>query len=755
MNEPPFLVEVAFPLPLQGPFTYATPTHLREKVCVGRRVVAPLGRKIMTGFVVEVTGTGMNDAGSSHDFVLKEIIEIPDDDPFFSQQLWEFVRWAAGYYLVPVGTVLRTVLPPHSTLKSKRWALLTDAAERLIVESRENLPPGFPQSLIKKGGMLLKDLLAFCDENQVEQYAQSGLLTLREHLETPRCLEKFRPLRPSIRNLSQGFIGIDPDGISPILTPDQAAAVREITAAIENDGFAPFLLYGVTGSGKTEVYMRAIERTLELGKAVLVLVPEIALTPQTVRTFMGRFGGGLALYHSRLTSAQRCTEWRRIKDGSARIAVAARSGIFLPFTDLGLIVVDEEHDSSYKQEDSFPYNARDLALVRGKMEQSCVILGTATPSFETFENSARKKIKRIDLPQRYHSGPMPEVQVVDLKSSLLRDMTKGFLSPQLRDNIHRTLARGEQAVLYLNRRGFDTFCQCRECGFIFRCPNCDISLTHHKGKKELRCHLCGFSKLSPPLCAQCSSPEIFFGGVGTQKVEEELRELFPGARIERLDRDSAGKQQDLEDILERFRNKEIDILTGTQMIVKGHDFPGISLVGVLYGDASLHFPDFRAAERTFQILTQVSGRTGRDGEKGLVIFQTFDTDHEAIQLAAANDYEEFFRRECELRKELIYPPYGHLILVKVEGNSEKKVETAALKLGTAARILKGSPQDVVVLGPSESPRKKIGGKFRWQLLFKSRRREPVRSLLIHLSEEGHLKAAGIRFVVDVDPVDLM
>jgi primosomal protein N' (replication factor Y) len=755
MNEPLSLVEVVFPLPLQNSFTYEIPAHLRKKVRIGRRVVAPLGNKILTGFIVGFSDNEPVVTVSQRGFALKEIIEISDDDPFFSERLWEFVTWAARYYIVPIGSVLKTILPPTSTKKSKRWALLTDSGRELLALPQEHLPIEIPQRLLRKGGMLLKELVAVCGEKHVEDYVSNGWFTIGEHMETPRSLEKLKPHRVPIATPPSGSNDLRVSESSPKLTADQDAAVRQITAAIDKGGFEPFLLFGVTGSGKTEVYMRVIERTLELGKEVLVLVPEIALTPQTVRVFLKRFGGGLALYHSRLTPAQRSTEWRRIRDGMARVAVAARSGIFLPFSNLGLIVVDEEHDSSYKQEDSFPYNARDLALARGKLQQTCVILGTATPSFETFENVGRGKIRRIDLPERYHAGQMPEVQIVDLKSSFSDDMKKAFLTRQLVDHIRRALSRRGQVVLYLNRRGFDTFGQCRSCGFIFRCPNCDISLTHHKGKRELRCHLCGYSKLSPPLCEQCSSPEISFGGVGTQKVEEELNRLFPSARIERLDRDSAGKQQDLEDILERFGNKQIDILTGTQMIVKGHDFPGISLVGVLYGDASLHFPDFRAGERTFQILSQVSGRTGRDGDQGLVVFQTFDTDHQAIQLAAAHAYEEFFRRECELRRELTYPPFGYLILIKIEGNSEKRVETAALKIGKAARILKGASEKVVVLGPAESPRKKVGGKFRWQVLLKSHRREPLRMLVNNLSGGGHLKVSGARVVLDVDPVDLM
>ena len=463
----------------------------------------------------------------------------------------------------------------------------------------------------------------------------------------------------------------------------------------------------------------------------------------------------MGIFHSGLTPAQRLDEWRRVQAGSVTVAIGARSGIFLPMRDLGLIVVDEEHDPSYKQEDSCPYNARDMALARAKLENACVILGSATPSFETFVNAQRGKIARVDLPSRHHGGALPAVELVDLKGTKGKGNQGAFLTPILIDAMEQALSRKEQVVLFLNRRGFDTFAQCRSCGNVFKCPNCDVSLTHHKRARDLRCHLCGFSQAAPPLCPQCSGEKLFFGGVGTQKVEEELAAVFPDARIERLDRDTTRRREDLEGILDRFRKKEIDILTGTQMIVKGHDFPGISLVGVLCGDLSLHFPDFRAAERTFQMLTQVAGRTGREKDSGRVILQTFDPDHEAIQCAASHAYESFFERDSELRRELLYPPYGHLILVRVEGNNEKRVEKKAIKIGRAARLLKGESREVLIMGPAPSPRKKMVGRFRWQLLFKAAARGPVRSLIKALISEGYLKGHGLKIVVDVDPIDLM
>lgn len=753
MSDAAVLIDVAFPLPLKNTFKYKAPGDMSGSAVFGKRVIAPLGKKLLTGFIVGVSQPTDPNFASTCNYEIKEVVSIPEDPPFFTEQLWRFISWAADYYFVPVGTALKSLLPPGATKKSKRWVFLAQNVGSDTCEQRQETD-SLPSVLLKKGRMLEKDLISRIGESALKDCIKRGLLTTQDYLEIPRTMDQRGRSKKPIRTLSKQNGSYDP-ALWPELTPCQVAATNTISVAIESGGFQPFLLYGVTGSGKTEVYIRAIAKTLEKDKDVLVLVPEIALTPQTVRVFLDRFEGGVALFHSGLTPAQRLQEWRRIKERQVRIAVAARSGIFLPIDSLGLIIVDEEHDPSYKQEDGFPYNARDLALVRGMLDAACVILGSATPSFETFENARRGKITRIDLPERYHAGQMPRVEIVDLKDSKRIGDRKGFLTPLLLSHIQETLDRREQALLFLNRRGFDTFVQCKSCGFIFRCPNCDISLTHHKSKQQLRCHLCGYSQFAPPLCPKCASAAMSFHGIGTQKVEEELKKLFPTSRIERLDRDAAHNQEDLVAILERFRNHEIDILTGTQMIVKGHDFARISLVGVLYGDASLHFPDFRAAERTFQVLTQVSGRAGRDRRLSSVLFQTFDTEHPVIRYAARQAYEEFFEYECEVRRELAYPPFGHLILIRLEGNSETKVEQAAIRLGSVGRMLKAPLGGLTILGPAPSPRKKAGGKYRWQVLLKGTTRENLRRLVQQLRDAGHLNQPGVKVTIDVDPIEMM
>ncbi|MFH1117741.1 MAG: primosomal protein N' [Pseudomonadota bacterium] len=745
MSESREFIDVSIPLPLDGPFTYKVPVDLRDRVEIGRRVLAPFRNKIRAGFITGI-GSPEPDVGE-----IREIVDIPDEEPYLTATLWEFLRWMAAYYLVPNGLVLKTALPPGSDRRSKPWAILTPEGRRWFGEAVDDRGPTLPDKMLRTGVMPRKDLIDAVGEAGVQDALARGRIIFEERISRPRTTLRKRNL-PELLNP----VGTpSPEAAAvPDLTPHQKNAYLHIKEAVDSGGFKPFLLFGVTGSGKTEVYLRAITEVLKHGKRALVLVPEIALTPQSARRFLRRLGGGLALFHSGLTPAQRLDEWRRIRAGKVNVVIAARSGIFVPLEDLGLIVVDEEHDPSYKQEDSCPYNARDMALARGKLENACVILGSATPSFETYVNAQRGKIARLDLPKRHHGGGLPTVELVDLKEH--RDALKeAFLTPVLLHEVKEALARNEQVVLFLNRRGFDTFVQCRGCGNVFKCPNCDISLTHHRRARHLLCHLCGFSRASPPLCPECSGDKLFFGGAGTQKVEEVLAERFPEARIERLDRDTTRRRDELENILNRFRNKEIDILTGTQMIVKGHDFPGISLVGVLCGDLSLHFPDFRASERTFQMLTQVAGRTGRAADSGKVILQTFDPGNEAIRFAAAHEYEGFFESDIIPRKELLYPPFGHLILVRIEGNNEKAVETKAIRIGRAARLLKGNTQDVMILGPAPSPRKKVVGRYRWQVLFKSGERAPVRNLVLALMAEGQLKGHGLKIIVDVDPVDMM
>lgn len=739
------IVQIVFQLPLHGVFSYHVPRADVEKLTIGSRVLTSFGNKIRAGFVV---GFGAVE-GQPDD--LKEISQILDEPPYFDANLWSLLTWSADYYMAPVGLVVKTALPPGSDKKSKSWVMLTPEGRERLKEREATLKIPSLKKLLKTGAVSLSELVSDNDKKLIKEATSNGWFSIEERISTPLV----RIGETSITELLYSDCPGNGNKDRLSLTDAQRSAVNVINAAIENGDYEPFLLHGVTGSGKTEVYLNAIEKTLDSGKRALTLVPEISLTPQTARIFISRFGSRIALYHSGLTDSQRLDEWRRIASGAASVVIAARSGIFLPIPNLGLIVVDEEHDSSYKQDDAFTYNARDLALVRGKLEKICVILGSATPSFETFVNANNGKVIKLDLPIRPHGGPLPKTELLDLKTVFPVRKRKGFLTPTLLDSISKTLEDKGQVALFLNRRGFDTLAQCSSCGAVMRCPNCDISLTHHKKNHDLRCHMCGFSRIAPPTCPACSSEKLVFSGVGTQKVEESLKEIFPEARIERLDRDSTQKRNSLNEILRRFQNKEIDIITGTQMIVKGHDFPGISLVGILCGDSSLHYPDFRASERTFQTLVQVSGRTGRESDAGKVLLQTFDPEHYAIQMAASHDYNTFFELDSAMRRELYYPPYGHLILIRIEGSNSKKVEDRAILIGGHCRRLKIPEEPVSILGPAPAPRKKAIGKHRWQIVLKSQNRTFVRNLAKRLLSEDLLKVSGVTISIDVDPVSLI
>lgn len=730
------LIQVAAPLPVDTLFTYHAPEEFVDRVKIGRRALVPFGKKIRAGFIVSVHTSGMVPK------TIKDVIDIPDEPPYFGQTLWDFLKWAANYYMLPVGLLLKTALPQGADRKSKPWAILT-------VEGRKWFGEGLPEDFARKGATPWNDLKDALGEKAAEDARKKGWIAVEERIVRPRVVLKREEL-PEL--LDGGGPGVSGEDVT--LTPEQQAAYYRVRAAVEEGGFKPFLLHGVTGSGKTEVYIEAIRDALRLGRQALVLVPEIALTPQLARRFLRRLGGGIALFHSGLTPAQRMDEWRRMSAGRVNVVIAARSGIFAPLERIGIIIVDEEHDPSYKQEDGRPYHARDLALARAKLEGACVVLGSATPSFESFVNSQRGRLERLELTSRPHGGGLPKVRLVDLREKT-GAFSNRFLTPPLMTAMRETLARKEQTILFLNRRGFDTIVQCRACGHVCKCPNCDVTLIHHKSMQRLRCHLCGYSQLAAPVCPQCNGDLWYFGGLGTQKLVEQLEAIFPAARIARLDRDSTAKRGELEAIIEGVRDRLIDILVGTQMIVKGHDFPGVSLVGVLWGDLSLHFPDFRAGERTFQMLTQAAGRTGRETDSGLVLLQTFDPDHSAVRHAMTHDYAGFFEEESEFRRELQYPPFGHLILIRAEGNNEARVEETAVRIGRAARMIKGESHDVLILGPAPAPRKKIVGRHRWQILLKAGARGPLRSLAEELKKEGYLKGGVVKITLDIDPVDML
>ena len=544
-------------------------------------------------------------------------------------------------------------------------------------------------------------------------------------------------------------------------TPAQAAALATLASALDAPAFAPFLLHGVTGSGKTWVYLEAIAHARAQGRGALVLVPEIALTPQLAGRFRARFGDEVAVLHSGLTDRERLGEWRRVREGRALIAVGARSAVFAPVQNLGIVVVDEEHEPSYKQEERLRYHARDLALVRAQRAPAVIVLGSATPSLETLRRAQEGKLVTLRLPERVDGRPLPAVTLIDLKTALpppAHGAPLRLLTPPLVTALEETLGRGEQAILFLNRRGHTTSLICLSCGAGLGCPNCSVALVLHKGRggEVLRCHLCGHAEPPRQSCPQCGGQKLLALGGGTERVEEELAERLPSARIGRLDRDAASSAGQIATRLARFARRELDVLVGTQMVAKGHDFPGVTLVGVLNADSALHLPDFRAAERCVQLLAQVAGRAGRGEQPGRVLIQALRPEEPAVQIAAGHDLEEFARSELERRRVLSFPPYTRLAALRLSGNVEPKVRAAAEALAEGARrlIAQGEPADV--LGPASSPLARLRGKHRWQLVLRAADHAPLHRLALRLRAHHQAKGPdGVELSIDVDPMSMM
>ncbi|HBQ21459.1 MAG: primosomal protein N' [Deltaproteobacteria bacterium GWA2_38_16] len=542
------------------------------------------------------------------------------------------------------------------------------------------------------------------------------------------------------------------------LTPAQITALHTLQKALQAQTFSSFLLHGVTGSGKTEIYLRLIKEALLLQKKAIVLVPEISLTPQLISRFEAHFPGKLALLHSRLTPAQRQKEWFKIKNNIASIAIGARSAIFAPFENMGVIIVDEEHDASFKQEEKFRYNAKDLALVRGQFEKAIVVLGSATPSIESYFNSEHQKIIKLELPSRIEGQVLPPIDIVDLKSCEGNFGQDFIFSKPLLYALEETLSQKSQAILLLNRRGWASFLLCQECGYIAKCSHCSVSLTFYAKTKKLICHYCGHTLSFSSACPDCQSASLSPIGLGTEKVEEELKKYFPKASIARLDRSSTQKKDTLENILSQFSKQKIDILIGTQMIAKGHDFPNVTLSAVILADISLHIPDFRAPERTFQLLTQVAGRAGRGEKGGKVIIQTFHPNHYSIQCAKTHDYANFYKTELSYRQELQYPPFSRLIHFKISSAIEKKALEKIKELAALCRHIQSSHSQFLpleFLGPAPSPLSKLKDKYRFHMLMKSPSHQHTRLFLKNLLQEEKFLRDSPAIQIDVDPLNLL
>ena len=568
---------------------------------------------------------------------------------------------------------------------------------------------------------------------------------------------------PAARSLARkGMVSLYPEkvgaGAGPVRVPHtlntaQSVAFEQIRGAIQTREFHAFLLYGVTGSGKTEVYLNAIEATLAEGRSALLLVPEIALTPAMAGQFFSRFGDRVAILHSAFGDVERSEQWRRIRSGAAPVVVGTRSGVFAPVHGLGLIVVDEEHDGSYKQEETPRYNGRDVAVVRGQAAGACVILGSATPSLESRYNVERGKYTLLELPGRIEERPMPTVELIDMRQEFLETRKQSTFSRRLLEAIGQRLENGEQTIVLLNRRGFSSFVACRSCGERVQCVNCSVTLTFHKRDRRLLCHYCGYAEKVPSACPKCASEHIYFVGLGSERVEEELHQAFPTARIARLDRDTVTGKRQYETILQGFREGAFDILVGTQMIAKGHDIPNVTLVGVVSADVGLGMPDFRAAERTFQLLTQVAGRAGRGSVPGIVLTQTINPDHYAVRLAAAQDYAAFYQKELGFRRMMSYPPFSAMANILVRGEKKEVAMRMSADLGL---MLTPPPEKLRIMGPAEAPVPRLKAEYRYQFLIKAASRKTLNDTLQRVRRFAlERKWPATALVIDVDPLTLM
>jgi primosomal protein N' (replication factor Y) len=656
------------------------------------------------------------------------------------------------YYCCGPEVALRTVLPEAVRKEKAGWR------EQLFVRA---LPPqGAPPKLSRRQ----EEILEFA-RGRAEAPLQELLRATGAATQTLRRLEDkgLLVIAPKISER-------DPyarDTILPTrplaLNPEQARALGEITAAMSGSGPAhrAFLLHGVTGSGKTEVYLQAIALALEQGKGAIVLVPEISLTPQTVERFKARFSSGpqqtlVAVLHSHLSAGERHDEWHKIRQGRARIAIGARSAVFAPVERLGLIIVDEEHEHSYKQEEAPRYHARDVAVVRARMEDAVVVLGSATPCMESFYNAQKGKYRLLEMPTRADDKKMPIVRVVDMRQVARQEKSNTIFSPALKEAILKRLERKEQTILFLNRRGFSTSLQCPLCGYVAQCPDCSVSLTFHRQEGKLKCHICGRESPAPRVCPdpKCRNPAIRYSGLGTERVEAALAALFPRARVKRMDSDTLKRKEDYRRILGDVRTGKIDILVGTQMIAKGLHFPNVTLVGIVHADLGLHIPDFRGGERTFQLLTQVAGRAGRGDVEGEVLVQAFTPFHPAIQYARRHDFNGFYAEEMEFRRQLRYPPLSRVALLLLRGRNGEKVEFSANYVKGELAKRTGAISDLVVKGPAAAPLARAKTEYRWQIMLLTRQMSRLSLALAELQAALTLPDE-VRMTVDIDPVDLM
>lgn len=809
---------IAVTLPIRETFTYAVPGSLVPVARVGCRALVPFRNRKIIGYIL-----GEEEAGNGEGEEVKDILDILDPEPLFGKNLVPFFEWMAGYYLHPVGRLIQSALPPGLNVTPFKTGVLTEKGNSALespasspedrkllswikdhpgrrlpaplyracrlqekgwihIESGRTRRPVGPMKRkfvrVREGAdmqrVLDREDASFKLKNErefIRALSESGKLSLKEirsrFTNGPRLIEKWK----SAGVIEELYATVVRDPTGKILVPSpepaslfdqQEKALKMIRGRLDRERFSTCLLHGVTGSGKTEVYYGAVRHALRLGRRAILMVPEIALAVYIEGLFRSRLGDRVGLYHSALSRGERYDQWLRMLRGEVDLVIGARSALFAPLPGLGLIIVDEEYDFSYKQDGAPRYQGRDAAVLRGKMENALVVLGAGTPSIQSFQNSVSGRYDLLSMPDRIEKRPPPDIEIIDMKEISKGNNRDEILSPGLKQAVEQNLDRGKQAILFLNRRGYGRLYLCRSCGEAVRCRNCDLTLTYHLERNLLACHYCGLHMEPGAGCPSCGyKGGMKAYGFGTEKMERELSRIFPGARIARMDRDSTRRKGQPFHIIKQFSENAIDILVGTQMITKGYDFPNVTLVGVIAADLSLNFPDFRAGERTFQILSQVAGRAGRGDWKGRVIIQTFNPGHYAIRTAKDHDYDTFFQKEKELRELLEYPPFTYLAFLRFQGNNMAGTEEMARKVGEGIRrILKRWPKkgkEIRVLGPAECPLPRLKGKYRRQILIKCKKTGLLHYLLNEVEDFSRslLRNSGVGMIIDVDPYQML
>jgi primosomal protein N' (replication factor Y) len=746
--------EIVFDRPLDQAYTYRVPDNLRREIAIGKRIQAPFGKgdRATIGFCVGLTE-------SVPGRPVKDLLRVVDDEPLFTDNLLRLTRWMGDYYLCGWGQVLNSVVPAGA--KSQAG---TRATSFLQAVAEDNLPQPRPKLTTKQAEVLDRlrrqgqpieprrlAQLAGCGPRLLDSLVQKGLAR--------KVLRRVETVAPDV--VGEAHAHATEPGAEPVqLNEDQLRVCTPLLDAVRTGGFHPFLLFGVTGSGKTELYLRAIEEVIRQGKQALVLVPEISLTPQTIARFQGRCGE-VAVLHSHLREAERGSQWRRIRTGQVQVIVGARSAVFAPTNQLGLIVIDEEHEGSFKQENTPRYHGRDVAVMRARLEGIPIIMGSATPSLESWHNAQRGQYTLLTLPNRVLDRKLPRVSLIDLRSEMPRGGPFLGLSPALEYAMRRSLHEGGQVILLLNRRGYSTHVHCLACGHVETCRFCDLALTYHQQRDVNLCHYCGYEQPPQQLCPRCGRVHLRYQGLGTEKLEAEIERKFSGYAVRRMDSDSMKRPGSHGKLLASFRRGEVQILLGTQMIAKGLDFPNVTLVGVINADVALHLPDFRAAERTFQLLSQVAGRAGRGQRDGQVLIQTFNPEHPAIALATSHDFLTFAAGELEHRKEHKYPPYQRLVRIIVRSRSQDEAGLFADQVVQSIhKVLKtvkpagNQSLDIRILGPAEAPIFRLKGYFRFHLQLQSSSPGALHQVLRQVTHTLR-PPSSVEFTLDVDPLNML